>query len=45
MGSDMGAPIDMISPQVATEVGNRLGMVEEVERGKVRDVQKIFIRV
>ena len=30
-----GAPFDMISPQVATEVGNRLGVVEEVERRKV----------
>ena len=35
----------MISPQVATEVGNRLGMVEELERGKVRDVRKFFMRV
>ena len=40
-----GASFDMISPQVATEVGNRLGVVEEVERRKVRDVQKNFMRV
>nr|XP_023871699.1 uncharacterized protein LOC111984314 [Quercus suber] len=26
-----GAPFDMVSPQVAREVGNRLGRVEEVE--------------
>ena len=26
-----GAPFDMVSPQVAKEVGNRLGKVEEVE--------------
>ena len=26
-----GAPFDMISPQVAKEVGSRLGKVEEVE--------------
>ncbi|XP_030941646.1 uncharacterized protein LOC115966576 [Quercus lobata] len=40
-----GAPFDMISPQVATEVGKRLGVVEEVERRKVRDIQKNFMRV
>ncbi|KAL0011224.1 hypothetical protein SO802_006332 [Lithocarpus litseifolius] len=27
-----GAPFDMVSPQVATEVGSRLGVVEDVER-------------
>ena len=27
-----GAPLDMISPQVAKEVGSRIGLVEEVER-------------
>ena len=26
-----GAPFDMESPQVATEVGSRLGVVEDVE--------------
>lgn len=26
------APFDMVCPQVATEVGRRLGIVEEVER-------------
>ncbi|KAL0001579.1 hypothetical protein SO802_015360 [Lithocarpus litseifolius] len=40
-----GAPFDMISPQVATEVGKRLGVVEEVERRKVRDIQNFFMRV
>lgn len=40
-----GAPFDMISLQVATEVGRRLGFVEEVERRKLRDVQNFFIRV
>uniref|UniRef100_A0A7N2LLQ3 DUF4283 domain-containing protein n=1 Tax=Quercus lobata TaxID=97700 RepID=A0A7N2LLQ3_QUELO len=27
-----GAPFDMVSPKVATEVGSRLGKVEEVEK-------------
>ena len=27
-----GAPLDMISPQMAKEVGSRIGLVEEVER-------------
>lgn len=26
-----GAPFDMVSPQVVKEVGNRIGVVEEVE--------------
>ena len=31
-----GAPFDMVSPQVAKEVGSRLGEVEEVEWKKKR---------
>lgn len=31
------APLDMISPQVAFEVGSRLGVVEEVERRRQQD--------
>ena len=27
-----GAPFDMVCPKMAEEVGNRLGVVEEVER-------------
>ena len=27
-----GVPFDMVCPQVAREVGSRLGMVEEVEQ-------------
>ena len=40
-----GALFGMISPQVAIEVGNRLGVVEEVERRKMREVQNFFMRV
>ena len=40
-----GAPFDMVCPQVATEVGGRLGMVVEVERRRRQDMQNLFMRV
>ena len=40
-----GAPFDMVSPQMATEVGSRLGVVEDVERRRRQDSPSYFIRV
>ena len=40
-----GAPFDMVSPKVATEVGSRLGVVEEVEKRRRQDSQSLFMRV
>ena len=40
-----GAPFDMISPQVAKEVGGRLGEIEEVEWKKRKDDINFFMRV
>ena len=40
-----GAPFDMASPKVATEMGGRLGEVVEVERRKSQDTQNFFMRV
>ena len=40
-----GAPFDMVSPQVAKEVGSRLGEVEEVEWRKKKDDFGMFMRV
>ena len=40
-----GAPFDMVSPKVATEVGSRLGEVEEVEKRRRQDTQSLFMRV
>nr|XP_023912638.1 uncharacterized protein LOC112024227 [Quercus suber] len=39
------APFDMISSQVAKEVGSRLGTVEEVERRHRKDDINMFMRV
>nr|XP_023918024.1 uncharacterized protein LOC112029538 [Quercus suber] len=39
------APFDMVSPTVATEVGGRLGKVEDVKRRRNLDDQNIFMRV
>lgn len=41
----LGAPFGMVSPQVATKVGNRLGNVEEVERRRSQDTPNLFMRV
>ena len=40
-----GAPFDMISPRVASEVGSRLGVVEEMERSCRQVEQNLFMRV
>lgn len=40
-----GAPFDMSSPKVASEIGSRLGEVVEVERRKKLDAQNFFMRV
>ena len=40
-----GAPFDMVSPKVATEVESRLGVVEEVEKRRRQDTQSLFMRV
>ena len=40
-----GAPFDMVSPQVAKEVGSRLGIVEEVEWKQRHDDPNFFMRV
>ncbi|XP_050259931.1 uncharacterized protein LOC126705007 [Quercus robur] len=40
-----GAPFDMVSPKVAEEIGNRLGIVEEVEKRSKQDIPGFFMRV
>lgn len=40
-----GAPFDMASPQVAQKVGNRLGVVEDMERRRKQDDQNFFMPV
>ena len=40
-----GAPFDKLSTKVATEVGSRLGNVEDVERRRRQDMQNFFMRV
>ena len=40
-----GAPFDMVCPQVAAAVGRRLGVVEEVEQRRRKDIQNMFMRV
>ena len=40
-----GVSFDMISPQVAKEVGGRLGVVEEVEWKKRKDDINFFMQV
>ena len=40
-----GAPFDMVSPQVVTEVGSRLGVVEDMERRRRQDAPSYFMRV
>ena len=39
------APFDMVSPTVATEIGRRMGVVEEVEKRHNKDGQNLFMRV
>lgn len=45
VGANMGAPFNMVCPQVAREVGSRLGMVEEVKQRRRNDMQNLFMRV
>ena len=40
-----GVPFDMMSPNVATEVGNKMGVVEDVECRRRMDEQNFFLRV
>lgn len=40
-----GAPFNMVCPQVALEVGRRLGLVREVERRNKQDMQTLFMQV
>ena len=40
-----GVLFDMMSPKVATEVGYKIGSVEDVERRQRTDDQKLFLRV
>ena len=40
-----GAPFDMVSSRVATEVGGKLGEVVEVERRRKQDDPNYFMRV
>ncbi|XP_030930922.1 uncharacterized protein LOC115956765 [Quercus lobata] len=40
-----GVPFDMMSPTVATEIGKRMGVVEDVERRKRADDLNLFLRV
>ncbi|KAK9983880.1 hypothetical protein SO802_033405 [Lithocarpus litseifolius] len=40
-----GAPFDMVSPQVAKEVGSQLGEVKEVEWKNRKDNISMFMRV
>ena len=40
-----GVPFDMISPNMMREVGNKMGMVEDVEHRWRMDEQNFFVRV
>ncbi|KAK7832955.1 uncharacterized protein CFP56_026060 [Quercus suber] len=40
-----GAPFDMISPNVATAVGSKIGTVEDVEKKQKHEARNIFMRV
>lgn len=40
-----GVPFNMMSPNVATKVGNKMGMVEDVECRRRMDDQNSFLRV
>ena len=40
-----GVSFDMMSPNVATEVGNKMGVVEDVECRRRMDEQNFFLRV
>ena len=38
MGPNLGGPFDMVSSKVATEVGRRLRVVEEVKRKQKQEL-------
>ena len=40
-----GVPFDMMSPNMVTEVGNKMGVVEDVECRRRMDEQNFFLRV
>ena len=40
-----GAPFDMVSPQIAIDIGGRIGTVKEVEKQRSNDSQSLFMRV
>ena len=40
-----GAPFDMTSPTMATAVGSKIGIVEDVEKKLKHEAQNLFIRV
>ena len=40
-----GATFDMFSLKVATEVGSKMGVVEEVEKRQKQGAQSLFMRV
>ena len=40
-----GVPFDMMASKVAMEIGNKMGVVEDVERRRRTDEQNLFLRV
>ncbi|XP_065622942.1 uncharacterized protein LOC136064743 [Quercus suber] len=40
-----GAPFDTFSPQIATDIGGRIGTVEEVEKQRSNDSQSLFMQM
>lgn len=40
-----GMPFDMMTPKAAREIGNKIGVVEDVEQRRQTDDQKLFLRV
>ena len=40
-----GAPFDMVSPQVAADIGGRIGTMKEVEKRRSNDLQSLFMQV
>ena len=40
-----GVPFDMMASKVAMEIGNKMGVVEDVERRRRSEEQNLFLRV
>lgn len=38
-----GVPFDMMTPKAAMEIGNKVGVVEDVEQRRRTDDQKLFL--